>query len=272
MSELDLRAYCDAVLRVFQRQGWRDPDDAASAITLAVAASDTRTIDAVDIGYITPRDFLERNQIDAQRLRRALSDALSGTRIGSASSDVQLLRIDEIDSFATVRAIDARAVAAFSTPLQINERVIKHCVHTVIGDPYIGRDWGGERSDIESDRVQLGGRRVASAFLLKGRSVQGPLYGSELGKRGDQIVRLLSQRAQLSVVQHVHEVPNETRDQLRYGVIALRTTGAVPNAQASVWDGVDTARLLLAAGYIGTDGTLTEIGQQADDQLRSQSG
>jgi len=268
VNEVEPRAFVDAILRVFHEEGWKDLDDAAASLTVAVAASENRSVADLALSAAVPADFLERNGIDADRVERALRRALGETSIAQVPSEFELVPIDEIDSFATVAAVDPKQVSEFSSPLLINERVIKHCIHSLIGDPYIDSDWGGERSDVESGRVQLDDERVAAAFLLKGRSVPGPLYGSELGTRGDQIIRLLSQRAELSVVQHIHSIPNETVDQLRYGVIALRATGTVPNARCSVWDGVDTARLLLAANYIDESGELTPSGSTANEELK----
>jgi hypothetical protein len=266
VTNLAPRAFLDALLRLFLEEGWHDSDDAAAVLTVAVAASASGTFGDVDVAAITPPDFLERNRIDAARLGRALDRAFDDVRIRPDASDFELVQIDDIDSFSIVRNIDPARVAGFSAPLKVNERVIKHCVHQLIGDPYIDCDWGGERSDVASGRVELDGQRVVAAFLLKGPSVAGPLYGSKLGSRGDQIIRLLEQRAQLSVIQHVDAIPGETVDQLRYGVIALRATSAVPAARGSAWDGVDTARLLLAAGYIDEDGTMTATGKRANQE------
>jgi hypothetical protein len=267
VTDLDPRAFLDAVMRTFQEEGWKDADDAAAAITIAAATSPGRRFSDVDVRQATPTDFLERNGIDAGRLERSLHRTLGDTRVAPEIESFEVLPIDAIDSFSVATRVDPREVASFSAPLKVNERVIKHCIHHLIGDPYVDTDWGGERSDIESARVEVAGERVASAFLLKGQSVTGPLYGSTLGTRGDQIIRLLEQRAQLSIIQHVHTIPGETVDQLRYGVIALRATGAVASAQCSVWDGVDTARLLLASGYIDADGSLTAAGNAANEEL-----
>lgn len=268
MAVLDPRAFLDAIFQLFQRRGWRDRDNAADAILIAAASAPDRALESESAASAVPSAFLERNGISKSQLARALDDEMAGAVVGSDRESFELLPIDEVDSFAIVREVEADQVRDFAAPIQINERVIKHCIHRLVGDPYIDEDWGGERSDIGTGRVFLGGSRKLTGFLLKGRSVQGPLYGSELGTRGDQIVRLLEVRAELSVVQHVHQIPTETQDQLRYGVIALRVTG-VPAALGSAWDGVDTARLLLAAGYIDERGALTEAGLKADEELKN---
>ena len=218
-----------------------------------------------DVG---PRGLLHREQRDARCPRfPAGRPARRRARGGARGAGLETITIDEIDSFAKVREITAGEVKAYSQPLKVNERVIKHCIHRILDDPYIDDDHGGERADVVSDRVILRGRRTPTAFMLKGPSVPGPLYGSKAGRRGDQVVRLLEVRASLSVIQHVADIPSETFDQLRYGVIALRSAG-VPGALACKCDGVDTARLLRAYGYLNADGTQTALARDADDELR----
>lgn len=261
------RDFLDEILQLFQRHDWKDQDGAADAVLTWVAATPERALVPAEAAEAVPSDFLSRNKTTRELVEQAFRDELEGMPLEKPAGSLELITIDDIDSFALVRDIDPARVKDIARPLRVNERVIKHCIHHVIGDPYVDEDWGGERADIGTARVQLSGARKQTAFLLKGRSVTGPLYGSELGTRGDQIVRLMEMRAELSVVQHVNQIPAETQDQLRYGVIALRATGAVENALGSAWDGVDTGRLLLAASYIDEDANLTAAGQAAEAEL-----
>jgi hypothetical protein len=270
VDSLTPRAFHDRLLQMMQARGWRDPDGrAAEGLLLASSLASGRSCAGIALEQAVTEEFLARNDIRIPELRSALDDWMNDLRLGADPDVFELVTIDEIDSFSLVRSIEPGEVSGYSTSLDINERVVKHCIHSTLGDPYIDEDWGGERADVTTDRVKLDGQRLLTAFLLKGRSVPGPLLGSKLGTRGDQIVRLMEVRAELSVVQHVSEIPSETVDQLRYGVTALRVTG-VEGAKASVWDGVDTARLLRAYGYIDEKGTLTAAGRTADDSLRKQ--
>jgi len=76
----------------------------------------------------------------------------------------------------------------------IPERQIKEAFAEIIGEPTIPKDWGGERSDLFSDRVRLDGKRISTALMLKGPAQFAPLTPAGLGKNGDQIDRVFSER------------------------------------------------------------------------------
>jgi hypothetical protein len=260
------REFHDRLQQLMQARGWRDTDGgAAQSLLIAASVAERRDLSNIDVQAVVPEEFFIRNDVSAFEVSSALRDFMGTRPVGNDATGFELITIDRIDSFAAVREIDPSQVAGFARWLDINERVVKHCIHKVLGDPNIDQDWGGERADIVTDRVQVDAVRTLTAFLLKGRSVRGPLYGSELGRRGDQIVRLMEVRARLSVIQHVGEIPSETQDQLRFAVTALRVAG-VTDAHGSVWDGVDTARLLRAYGYLDPDGNLTAQGEAANEQ------
>lgn len=75
------------------------------------------------------------------------------------------------------------------------------------------------------------------------------LTPARLGKNGDQLTRMLRQPADLFIVQHVGSVSPAVRQQLQDAIVARRAR-ANSAAVGSVWDGVDTARLFVAHGYI----------------------
>jgi hypothetical protein len=160
-----------------------------------------------------------------------------------------LLPIDAIDTFAKAATIDAARAAPIAQPLALPEADVKRHIAKIIGEPYLDQDWGGELSDLLTARVELRGRRVTAAFLLKGSGTKGELTPKRLGKNADQIRRLGKQHADLYVVQHVDKVAEATRDQLRDMVSAIRFREG-REAVGSVWDGVDCARLFLAHGLI----------------------
>jgi hypothetical protein len=268
---LSALAFRDALQQALQSRGWRDRGaELADALLVAVSVQRPRDWRELDLESVVPADFYIANHATPSGLVSLLGD-----RVGEVpevifdDADLEIVTIDDIDSFAAVRDVAAADVKDYAQPLRVNERVIKHCIHRVLDDPYIDDDHGGERADIVSDRLVFRGRRTLSAFMLKGPSVLGPLYGSKAGRRGDQVVRLLEVRAELSVIQHVADIPSETFDQLRYGVIALRTAG-VSGATACKCDGVDTARLLRAYGYLNDDGSQTDVAKRADNELRRQ--
>jgi hypothetical protein len=155
-----------AIVTAFERHGWRDVDDAALKIVRRVEDT-SGAVQPETLAEIPSPTFLARNGATRAELRETLSRALGGMEL--QRDRPLLIAIDEIDSFRAVSTIDPRDVAAIATPkLQIPEETVKEFIGTIIGEPYLPKDWGGELSDIDTTRVMLDGRRVAAAFLLKG--------------------------------------------------------------------------------------------------------
>lgn len=51
---------------------------------------------------------------------------------------------------------------------EIPEHRIRRAFAEIMGEQAIPKNWGGERSDLFSDRVRLDGRRMATALMFKG--------------------------------------------------------------------------------------------------------
>ena len=54
----------------------------------------------------------------------------------------------------------------------------------IIAEPFVPKDWPGERSDLFTSRVTIDDVATTAAFLLKGPSVPGPMHPRDLGARG----------------------------------------------------------------------------------------
>jgi hypothetical protein len=124
-----------------------------------------------------------------------------------------------------------------------SEKLVKNAIASVLGDPFIPMDWGGERSDLYSSRMFVRGSQVSTAWLLKGPGARGPMTVRSLGSRGDQIVRLFSEPADVLVIQHYREITTP--------VISMMEAHAHDSRNPRrfmVLDGADTARILRAQG------------------------
>src|SRR5258708_32565307 len=194
-----------------------------------------------------PIAFYDSNGISANEVVGEVTRALSGVEV--ATERPELIPINEIDSFSRAVEVPASAVVSISQPLKLAERDVKRLVAEIIGEPYIGADWGGEADDLMSDRVILGSRRVPVSFIFKGPAKRGALTLAMMGRNGDQLDRMLQQPADLFVIQHCDAISASVRRHLRRGIIALRATGH-ERAVGSVWDGSDCARLFVAHGMI----------------------
>jgi hypothetical protein len=98
--------------------------------------------------------------------------------------------IEDIDEFAGAANVSVQA--DWSVMREIRERAFKACLTAILGDE-ARADWGGERSDHFTANLHLQGRRLTSAFLLKGPGVGFvEMQPAHLSRNGDQVVRLAS--------------------------------------------------------------------------------
>lgn len=170
------------------------------------------------------------------------------TRIQKQRGSYKQIFVDEIDSFKEIRKVSAES-AAMMVPLKVKEREIKAWLAKIVDEPFTQKDWGGEPSDLYSNRVKLGGKRVPTAFLLKGPGVKGTLTAAKCGKNGDQILRLVkAYSARLFIVQFVGKIHPNLVDTLEAHVAYESMKGK--KIMFCVIDGVDTARIFLAYGQM----------------------
>jgi hypothetical protein len=153
----------------------------------------------------------------------------------------------EIDQF---RLIDFASPCPSSDLKRLGgmaEKLVKHTIASLLGEPFVPLDWGGERSDLYSSRMFVGGSQVSSAWLLKGPGARGPMTIRSLGSRGDQIVRLFTEPADVLVIQHYREITTP--------VISMMEAHAHDSRNPRrfmILDGADTARILRAKGAFST--------------------
>jgi hypothetical protein len=148
--------------------------------------------------------------------------------------------IEDFDEFSKVRQVaEPRSLDPMRT---ITEQAFKTCLASLLGDG-VSKDWGGETSDYFSAHLHLSGRRVSSAFLLKGPAKFSPMKLNNLGKNNDQICRLAREPADVLFVQHCHEITPPVRETLR----AFAVQPSRPRRYCLI-DGIDSLRLLQAYG------------------------
>lgn len=171
------------------------------------------------------------------------------TEIQKQRGSYKQISVDEIDSFEAIKDVPAGIVGKLG-PLEIKEDQIKTWFAEIIGEPFTQKDWGGELRDLYSNRVKIGGKRVPTAFLLKGPGVKGTLTAARCGKNGDQILRLVkAYSARLFIVQFVGKIHPNLIDTLEAHVAYESRKGK--QLLFCVIDGVDTARIFLAYGKMG---------------------
>lgn len=245
MSEeaISQRAAIRRLLDAWRGASFSDAGGAAVALVCAYAAGE-------NLMAAVPESFLVRNGCEAEDVATLAADALKGVRI--AVEHEQIIPPEEIDSFARVADIGVHDVAKIPQPLDFAEIEVKDMLLSILGAAELPGDWGGERSDAFNTHVVLDGRRIASSFVLKGRK-RGLLTPASYGKNGDQLGRSFTQPASLHIIQANAELASSVHEAVRAFVTHARA-GGDDRAVASLWNGTDTARILLAYGKIDASG------------------
>lgn len=152
------------------------------------------------------------------------------------------ITVDDIESFRAVRKIGLTAGRAGMAA--IPEARIKTFLRKVVGETRDFQDWGGEKNDLFTNKLQFKGRRRAGAFALKGRATKGALTPKKMGKNGDQIARLFSSEAEVFLVVYHGVIDQAIHEQLRAFAVARALGGR--RVFYGVVDGQDLGRLVQA--------------------------
>jgi hypothetical protein len=143
--------------------------------------------------------------------------------------------IDDVEEFQDVLDLKPSKLPKL-VPARLPEKIFKYGVASVLGNQGKFQDWGGEKNDLYSTHVTIGGRRMSTAFAFKGPATAPPLTIAKLGKNGDQIPKLFSTTAEAFFVQiegqieeavkedmlaHAIKKSLETGKEILYGFIAL---------------------------------------------------
>jgi hypothetical protein len=116
-----------------------------------------------------------------------------------------MITVDMIDTFKKVKSVSIDEVKDL-IPISLSEDAIQYHIEQIIGEPDHKNDWGGETNDLFTTHLIHNGKRIATAFLLKGPGQSGELTISKCGKNGDQILRLFDSPASLFIIQHIDKI------------------------------------------------------------------
>jgi hypothetical protein len=178
---------------------------------------------------VASRDRILRLAKNRKRLK-ALADAKLGkvritVKVNAGKSiKVDTITVDSIDNFVKVRKISPSKVRNFA-PKRLKENVFKYGIAHILGDQGTFTDWGGEKSDLYSDFVLIGGKRVRAAIAFKGIATRPPLTIKKLGKNADQIPRLFSSAAEVFLIQF--------EGQISEAVVEMMETYAIRKSKES---------------------------------------
>jgi len=257
-------AVLNIVLNYILSRRWRDYDDFSLQLTKRILAKNPRTENELsNLLFKTGGQFFKLNGVSKQDfvngfpLRRVIEKMNSplmfnDRQIAQVHRTIQLRKpnieriyVENIDSFSKAKTV-SRGEVQNLVPIDISESFVKEafCKILSVSPP---RDWGGERSDLYAD-VRYLGRLIPAAFMLKGRGTLGKLTVRKCGKNGDQILRLIEEPARLFVVQHVDSIDSNVIRllEIAVGSVAKETQ----KLYYCVLNGIETARILLAYGFI----------------------
>jgi hypothetical protein len=186
---------------------------------------------------------------DVQRLTHGPLFSGAGHQLVMVADDaVTRLNMEEIDSFSGAAPLNDAGVAALLQNgwlKSVPEEEVKSSIHAIVGDTFVRSDWGGERSDVYTANVYVGGRRLHTAMALKGPSGGRRVSIASYGKNGDQIVRLFEEPAELFIVQsngvfdstlikHVEQTARAARRPVHYCLMDARDTARLLVGYADV--------------------------------------
>ncbi len=148
---------------------------------------------------------------------------------------------EDIDQFSKMKGVQAANADEWVRVMRsLPEAAVKKAFASLLAEP-TKKDWGGEPNDHFSSNVSIDGRRKTAAFLLKGPEAFREMTLDMCGHRADQIHRLVDSGADVSIVQHCHQIGEIVRRTLR----TMMVYPGVPRKYCVI-DGQATYRILKA--------------------------
>lgn len=194
----------------------------------------------VDVGD----DFIDLQPVVVGHLR--LAEGKFGGRMRADSLQVRPEQVAEFSQFDPSKRATARARRMIET---MGEDEVKATFAELVGEPYVPKDWGGERSDLNTTRLRVDGEPLEASFVFKGPGAPKKMVIATLGKNGDQIARALTEEPDLVVVQHYGAIDATVRHLLeRY--CFFETYNRHRRTRWMVLDGATTAQILEAHGKL----------------------
>ena len=153
---------------------------------------------------------------------------------------------EDIEQFSKMREVRIQSASEWMDAMKfVPEQTVKESFAALLADS-TKKDWGGEASDHFSANVEVKGRRRTASFLLKGPSQFREMTLEMCGKRGDQIDRMVDTGADISIVQHAHQIGPVVRKTLR--ALTILPGGSL--RKYCLIDGAATYRILKAYAFI----------------------
>lgn len=160
---------------------------------------------------------------------------------------IETITIDDIDNFKELLSkVDDDSIDNKYFESAFLENDVEDTFREIIKEPYKEQDSGAEMRDLYTTNIKIGGKRIHTAIMFKGRGVKKELQIADCGKNGNQLLKLSKNTtAQLYIVQHVNKIEPDVIEALKHHLLAYSNLNKI--ILCSI-DGKDTARILKAAG------------------------
>ena len=149
----------------------------------------------------------------------------------------------EIDQFSRITECEPPTPDMIKEVRGLPENIVKNYFADIIAEPYVGKDWGGESSDLYTNRLTISGKNIRVGFAFKGPGYPSKLTISGMGKNGDQGLRLFQEPIDIGIVQHHREIDAQVRN-------LMEAVARQHRAKYMIVDGSTTAHILHAYGYL----------------------
>ena len=153
---------------------------------------------------------------------------------------------EDIDQFSRMREVEVKNADEWMSAMRVlSETKVKEAIASLLAEP-TKNDWGGEADDHFSANVSVQGQRRTAAFLLKGPTHFREMTLEMCGRRADQIHRMVDSNADVSIIQHSHQIGTVVRRTLRE--LTIRPGNS--RRKYCLIDGLATYRILKAYSLV----------------------
>lgn len=204
---------------------------------------------AVRQGFST--ELNENAQLAVRNAIYAIRDWLEDMRSRINDDTPIRINLDDVQSLEVVKSVSPLAANSYlkNGVLQFPEDDVRSALQEIFDEAFESRHSPAELNDLITSNLIFQGRRVTTAFMLKGPGVGvSTLEIKHCGKQGNQLLKLFDSPAEIFAVQFVGKISESVvRD-----AVQKTQTLRLKNQRATllIIDGQDTARLLLAFNKI----------------------
>ena len=185
-------------------------------------------------------DPTSRKKIPTKRnfQRNSSKSKFVNIKIETRYASAKRISVDDVTSFSKVKKV------SLQPEMQRHESEIKDLFKKILGENGHFPDWGGEPNDLFTT-LTINKKRLQVAFAFKGKGKKGKLTSSNMGKNGDQILRMFRSPADVFFVQYVGQIDESVLSLMEKLAIA-KSYALNKTIYYGIINGTDTSRMFKA--------------------------